>query len=258
MINFGIIKETISSLFINESIENGNLNSTYKGYVELLKNSEILKQEFFVYKTLEETKFENKEIAKVFLDKILDPFKNYTYNEVLNEHAKIKNVVGNPNKVDDDKRELFIAIDNLILSSTKDGLFKKEVTNNFEKSLSLVLDFITQPQVLETEEEYEISEEDLGYIKSEDVLEKSMELYEDEYSSQLNDVQKSFINELFKSTDEDKVIVFEKLKKHVIDTLVEDTTSDEHLLNECIAKITKMKFNESTYYENVTELLEFC
>lgn len=258
MINFGIIKETLSSIFINESIETGGVNSTYKGYVELLKNSEILKQEFKVYKTLEDTKFENKDIAKVFLDKILEPFKNYTYNEVLNEVAKIKNLVSNPDRVEESKRELFMAIDNLILSSTKDGIFKEPVKSNFEKSLNTVLTFITEPQVLETEDEDEISEEELGYIKSDDIMEKSLELYEEEYSEHLNESQKEFIGKLFNSEDSEKPLVFEEIKRYVINKLTEDTESDEHLINECIAKVAKMKYNENNFYDNITDLLEFC
>jgi hypothetical protein len=258
MINFGIINEALNSLFVNESIENGGLNSTYKGYVDLIKNSEILKQEFKVYKTLEDTKFENKDIAKVFLDKILEPFKNYTYNEVLNEVAKIKNLVSNPERIEDTKRDLFIAIDNLILSSTKDGIFKEPVKNNFEKSLNTVLTFITEPQVLETEDEDEISEEELGYFKSDDIMDKSVELYEEEYGEQLNEMQKEFIGKLFKSEDNEKPLVFEQIKQHVLNVLVEDKTSDPQLIDSCIAKVTKMKFNENNFYENVTDLLEFC
>jgi hypothetical protein len=260
MINFGIIKETLSSLFLKESNQYGDTNAAYKSYVELLKNSEILKQEFKVYKTLEDTKFENREIAKIFLEKILEPFKSYTYNEVTTEITKLKNLVTNPEKLEDDKSMLFTSIDNLILSSTKDGIFKPDVKDNFEKSLNTVLTYITQPQVLENqfEEEEEMSEEELGYIKSDEIMEKSLELYENEYSEQLNETQKDFIGKLFKTTDEEKPLIFEQIKQHVINKLTEDTDSDEQLINECIAKIVKMKFNENLFYENVTDLLDFC
>lgn len=258
--NFGFIKNKINSLFLNESEDFKNTNKVYGSYVELLKNSPVLKQEFYVYKTLEDTKFENKDIAKMFIEKIFQPFSSYTYSEVKNENDKLKNIIGNDvNSVDDENKKSFLeSINNIILAYTKDGLLKDDVKSTFENSMNCILNTVTQPTVLEKGEDDEKNDiiDELGYdVSSEELAEKTYDIFKDEYQSELSEKQMKYVSELF-DDNVDECDLFEKVKKEVIDGLVDDKESDEQMINECIAKVTKMKYKKESFHEDITNLLE--
>jgi hypothetical protein len=247
-LNFGILKENINTLLLTENFDNTN---SYKGYVDLLKSSTILKNEFFIYNTLENTNFNNKEIAIVYLNKLLDPFKSYSYNEVCEENKKLANVMGDVKPISDESKKLFFeAINNLILASTQDGIYK---IKDFEKSMEVVLTKITQPEVLESE--INDDEIDMGYIKSDELYETSLKIYEDTFFESLNDKQKEIISEIFSKDENDYNLIFEEVKKHVIDSLTDDIENDEETINECIVKISRTKYNPTNFYNDITDFL---
>jgi len=248
-LNFGILKENINTLLLTENFDN---TSSYKGYVDLLKTSNILKNEFFIYNTLENTNFNNKEIAIVYLNKLLDPFKTYTYNEVCEENKKLANVVTNVTPITDESKKIFFeAINNLILASTQDGIYK---IKDFEKSMEVVLTKITQPEVLESEINDE-TDIDMGYIKSDELYETSLKIYEETFFESLNVKQKEIISEIFSKDENEYNVIFEEVKKHVINSLTDDIENDEETINECIVKISRTKYNPGNFYNDITDFL---
>lgn len=256
--DFGTLKDKFNSLFLNENEELKKDNSSYRDYIELLKTSPILKNEFYVYKTLESTKFKDKDVAKLFLSKLLEPFKEFTVNDVNNEHSKLKNVLPSNNyNVDETKHVFFKSIDNLILASTKDGIYKPEINNNFEDSINVVIHNITDGNVLEKDDVDNLKIEELGYeINSDELYETSVDLFNSEYSDELNEQQIEFLNEILSVEKEGEPVLFERIKKYVIDKLAEDVTSDKQMIDECILTVTRMKYNESNFNDDSTNLLE--
>ena len=71
----------------------------------------------------------------------------------------------------------------------------------------------------------------------------------------LNDKQKEIISEIFSKDENDYNLIFEEVKKHVIDSLTDDIENDEETINECIVKITRTKYNPTNFYNDITDFL---
>jgi len=241
--NFKTIKDSVTRI-IFESYNTGDqqLTSVYKGFLNEVKKSPILKTLYAVYSNVENTTFTDKDTAEIFLNENLFSFGSFSKKDIISATNEIKSTLKeHTGEVVEDK--LF----ELILESTKDRKL-----SNLHKKAEL---FNTVASTLVKEEV--IKEE----VKKVDVtvVNRAIEILNEKYSF-FNEREQGILKAFLKKDESSKKEHYNELisetKKLVKRLLAEsEDESLENLLVLTEEKLNKLKYNSELRITDYVDLI---
>ena len=216
-------------------------------FLDTIKNSPLLQLEFKVFNSIDCKHIENESIATRYIDNNIKLFEIYTIEEIDEERGKLNEFLGEDKTPDNDKVELYEAIDILISESLEcpDSVDVDRVHEAFV----VVLNHVKKPK-------NEIINENELIDIDEDIIEIAVDKFNERYST-LNENDKNLLQELIKSDNEKKESIFNEYKENCLKTLNEIDDKETHdSVAKAIKKIDEMSFTPENINESIIDLYE--
>lgn len=250
--NFGVIKATFTT-YMNES-ENLHAKEMFGNFMKLIKESKFLRNEFEIYKNLENKHIPNENLAIKYIDENINLISGkFTIADYNNAQSSLEKLVeGLTIKVSSSKKEFYDHIDSMIHES----LAPTPDVDKLHESFSFVLEFVknNKPKLIEAS----VVENGIGSIPKEFLIKKAIEKFNEKYAS-LNESDKSLFKSIVSTKIDEKQTVFSSLKEETLTSLkslIGRDTNIDSKVNESITKITNMSFNGDTYTKDILSLNE--
>jgi hypothetical protein len=264
--NLGIVKTSLLS----------NLNETasIKQFVNLLKESPLLKLEYSIFENIASKHIPNEDLAIKYIDENIKLLKDAGFTRELFEveNKKFLPLVEGVKFSNTDKRELFEKIHTLLYESLPGK--KTTNVNKLHDAFTVVLEYVKTnvPNVIV--ETIELPTELAGINANEFIVGKSIEAFNEKYAGMLSEDEVIVLKSVIAESISAKETTFNMIKENTISFLSEfitelkgkeDADINEQRevstyierTNQSIEAINKMKFNESTYLNDVTKLIDF-
>lgn len=246
----------IANLIISNKLKESYLNDKLIGeskkvafdFFDVVKNSPALQLEFRIYNAIEEQHIENELLASQYIDKAIKLFEIFSIEEIEAERQKL-NVFINEDSLpkDNEKVELYLAIDNLI----RESLFDNENVDidKMHESFVVVLNYVKKPKKTLLENV------DVELI-NEDILEIATNKFNEKYAGLIEE-DKKLLQTLIKSTGEEKKNLLETYKTETL-TILEGFTDDKakDSIAKAIQKIKEMVYSQNNVDDNIIGLHE--
>jgi len=250
-VNIGIVNLIISNK-LKDSYFNNNLIEESKkltfDFFDAVKNSPILQLEFKVFNNIENKHIEDDLVATRYIDNNIKLFEVYTIREIEAERQKLNQfIVEEGAPTNDDRVQLYNAIDNLIKESLNDN--DKIDVDNIHESFTFVLNHVKQPKM-------KLVEAVEAKVINEEIIEIAVDKFNQKYES-LNEEDKNLLQKLIKSNDVEKQELLESYKVENL-TILEGINKDsvkENILK-AIQKIKEMKYNKANVDDDIISLHE--
>ena len=147
-INIGIANLIVSSKLKDSYLNNDLIEESKKvafNFFDIVKTSPILQLEFKVFNNIDNKHIGNDSLATRYIDNNIKLFEVYTIDEINKEHEKL-NVFLTEGIIpdNDEKIQLYTAIDNLIKESLTD--YDKVDVDDIHESFNVVLTHIKEPK----------------------------------------------------------------------------------------------------------------
>ena len=235
MENFGKIKLIQANKYINES----SVDSITK-FMNIIKKSNKLQKEFQIYKSLENAHIPKEMLAMKHIDR------NISNRSILLNESELEKIqeFNEDVSIDPKKETLYESIHILLHDDNPDKIHEAYV---------VVLEHIktNKPIVEENEIKYPQG------IDKEIILEMAVKKFNDKFSSMSVDERELF-NKLSTSTFDEKKELFESLKQETIDLTTDgDNNGFEDKINEAIASINKIEFNNDSANGSIIKLTNY-
>lgn len=252
--NFGFAKAIVSNKLGNEFLNEGEVKSKdlARTFLEVIKESELLQQEFKIFETIENKHIANDALATRYIDETIKLFENFTKQEMLDAHENLSQFIDETFiDLDPKKKELYEAIDVLLYEKAKGG---NPDIDAIHEAFETVLEYIKSNVPTANEDNtFTLIDESLNL---EDVVHKSIEKFNQKYST-LNENQRTVLNKLVFGNDKEKKELFESLKEENINILSQiNKNGIEDKINESISRISKMEFNQDTLVKDIVSLCD--
>jgi hypothetical protein len=221
MNKFGILKTKILKK-LTESYSNKNKGEV-KDILNTIKENKDFKEMYLFYEEIENKYFDDKEIAKLYVEEIQSVLKDKSdkiasFTKKLN--TKLKDVEINENE----------------LYSNLDFLVQEENLNNVDKKIiakkKLVEHLTTKKEIVKKEETQLVENENLLYA----VLANNFNVL---YNNSLNESQKKELQGILSLTDEDLEVKISDLKESILGQV--GSILSESKDNDLTGKLTKVK-----------------
>jgi hypothetical protein len=238
MNSFGKIKSKILKKLI-ESYSTDN-KSEMKTIIKSIKNNKDFKELYLFYEEIENKYFEDKELAKLYIQEINTILKN-KYNNIAEFCNELDNKMG---KIEIEENELYSSIDQLIEDDNLNNIDKKVIA---KKKL---VDYLTKKkEIKESEKTVHTTNENLLHA----VLSNNFNVL---YGSTLSEEQKEeFKNIVSMSKDEitEKTKELKESLNSKIDSLLSESTDNEisNKLNKVRDEINNKDESRVNYYRLV-------
>jgi hypothetical protein len=264
--NLGIVKTSLLS----------NLNETasIKQFVNLLKESPLLKLEYSIFENIASKHIPNEDLAIKYIDENVKLLKDAGYTRELfeAENKKFLPLIEGVQFSNTDNKELFEKIHTLLYESLPGK--KTTNVNKLHDAFAFVLEHVktNEPKVIV---ETVTLPAELNQINANDfIVGKSIAAFNEKYSSLLSEDEVLVLKSVIAESLSAKENTFNLIKENTISFLTEfidelkgkeDVDINEQRevatyierTNQSIEAISKMKFNESTYLNDVTKLIDF-
>lgn len=252
MYNFGQIKETYNKIYL-ESFKSSDSKKkkVFEYYINKLKNSSILKEEFECYSSIQNSNFTNELDSQIFIQENVSIIKNFDQKELNILHNDlIKNLVKNNYKLVESSNERVVIFESLLN------------TEKNSKNLSKITESITKLRnalVKEVSEEKDIKENVLlpTNILSNILVNKFNSKY-----GELDETTKDLIKVSLNGSKKEKSELFNSTLKECVDLVnvklkesIDDLELKEKLL-QTKERLLEMSFNEEQYIEDLTKLVD--
>lgn len=258
VMNFGTIKDIYAKIlvdsYINESKESDKYKKTYKNFIKMISENQILRTQFIVYKNIENGYLPSEVSASDYLKENISLFDKFTKKGIIKENEKLfskvpseyffeQNYVGNK-----EKKELHEAIHNLIILEKK-----AETINTLHESFEYVKKWLTIPkQILEIKK---------PKIDADKFLNIAVEKYNEKYSN-LSEEEKKVLKTIISSDRTEKETLLKDMVKESI-TLINnalrefsDNIEIKSRLLEAKDVVYNIEFNEETYKEDIFKIYD--
>jgi hypothetical protein len=240
------ISDKLKESYFNSDLINESKNITDE-FLKVLKNSPLLMLEFKVFNNIENKTIDNDTVCTRFIDNNIKLFETFTVDEIHEEHEKLAKFIIKDIKVDKEKEKLYNSITNLIVESVSS--FDEIDVDDIHES------FITVLNHLKKEKKKPILSETTLYVNK-DVIEIAINKFNDRYSD-LNEDDRKLIKYLINTTLDEKVIMFEKYKNIVLESVTKlniDKYGDK--INLAVNRINEMKTDCEIIDDNIIKLHE--
>jgi hypothetical protein len=221
MNNFGKIKTKILAK-LTESYSSNNKNEM-KEVLKTIKENKDFKEMYLFYEEIENKHFEDKEVAKLYVEELSNVLKN-----------KSKNITEFCNSLD--KKLGKIEINENDLYTTVDQLLEDDNLNNIDKKVlakkKLVDHLLKKKEIKETKNSQYSANENLLHA----VLANNFNVL---YNNTLNENQKEELKNILSLSNEDLEIKTRELKEDILSKV--ESMISESKENEFINKLTNVK-----------------
>lgn len=221
MNKFGVLKTKILKK-LTESYSNKNKNEV-KDILNTIKENKDFKEMYLFYEEIENKYFDDKEIAKLYVEEIQSVLKdksNKIASFTKNLNAKLKDVEINEN-------ELYSNLDLLVQEENLSNVDKKIIAKK-----KLVEHLTTKKEIVKKEETQLVENENLLYA----VLANNFNVL---YNNSLNESQKKELQGILSLTDEDLENKIGDLKESILGQV--GNILSESKDNDLTGKLTKVK-----------------
>ena len=216
-------------------------------FLDVIKNSPLLQLEFKVFNSIENKIIESEILAKDYIDEQIKLFEIYTIEEIDIEREKLIQFVSENVLPDDNKINLYHAIDNLI-NETLESPQNKDI-DKMHESLVLVLEHIRTPKKALLENV------DVELI-NEDIIEIGVRKFNEKYK-ELNEDDKDLLKKLIKLSDKEKESLLESMKSENLTILnCVDKKNAKDNIEKAINKINEMIYDKKDVDDNIIGLHE--
>jgi len=251
-VNIGIANLIISNKLKESSFNNKLIGESKKiafDFFEIVKNSPVLQLEFKVFNNIESKHIENELFAKEYVDNSIKIFEVYTIEEIEAERQKLNPFISEDVlPVDNEKIQLYMAIDTLIKESLK--VSDKVDVDKIHESFTLVFNHIKSPKKALLEN---VDVEPLN----EDVIEIAVGKFNKKYAS-LDESDRDLLRTLIKSTTEEKKALLETSKTETLAILEGiDKKNVQDNIAKAIEKIKEMVYDSKNVDDNIIGLHDF-
>lgn len=246
--NFKTIKDSVTRIiFESHNTQNSDMTLVWKGFVNELKASPILKTLYIVYTNIENNKFADKDTAEIFLNENLFSFGSFSKAQILNESTRIKSLI--KEHVTEFKEDILFE---LILESAKDRKLS-DLSKKAELFRQVVNSLIKEADIVKEE------------VKSVSpaVIKRAMQILNEKYSF-LNEGERGILNAFLCKDEEKKKNLYESLVneniKMIKRKLIENQTDDEELtelLTLTEEKLKTLEYNSDTPISAFSDLINF-
>ena len=221
MNKFGVLKTKILKK-LTESYSNKN-KSEVKDILNTIKENKDFKEMYLFYEEIENKYFDDKEIAKLYVEEIQSVLKDKSdkiagFTKKLN--TKLKEVEINEN-------ELYSNLDLLVQEENLTNIDKKIIAKK-----KLVEHLTTKKEIVKKEETQLVENENLLYA----VLANNFNVL---YNNSLNESQKKELQGILSLTDEDLEVKISDLKESILGQV--GSILSESKDNDLTGKLTKVK-----------------
>jgi hypothetical protein len=221
MNKFGVLKSKILKK-LTESYSNKNKNEV-KDILNTIKENKDFKEMYLFYEEIENKYFDDKEIAKLYVEEIQSVLKDKSekiasFSKNLN--TKLKDVEINEN-------ELYSNLDLLVQSENLSNVDKKIIAKK-----KLVEHLTTKKEIVKKEETQLVENENLLYA----VLANNFNVL---YNNSLNESQKKELQGILSLTDEDLEVKIGDLKESILGQV--GNILSESKDGDLTGKLTKVK-----------------
>jgi hypothetical protein len=238
MNKFGVLKTKILKK-LTESYSNKN-KSEVKDILNTIKENKDFKEMYLFYEEIENKYFDDKEIAKLYVEEIQSVLKDKSdkiasFTKKLN--TKLKDVEINEN-------ELYSNLDFLVQEENLSNVDKKIIAKK-----KLVEHLITKKEIVKKEETQLVENENLLYA----VLANNFNVL---YNNSLNESQKKELQGILSLTDEDLEVKISDLKESILGQVgsILNESNDTGLtskLTKVKDEVNEMKPSKFNYYRLV-------
>jgi len=259
--NIGIVNLIISNELKNSYFSNTLIEESKKtafSFLDIIKNSPILQLEFKVFDNIENKHIDNDIIATRYIDNNIKLFEVYTLDEIEEERKKLnqfitEDILLDLNEGNIKKVSLYNAIDCLIQESLNN--YDKIDVDAIHESFTLVLNHIKEPKNLS--EKILVESDD---IINDDIIEIAIDKFNNRYET-LNEEDKTLLQKLIKSTNEEKKVLLDEYKNEnliILETINENNSKDieKNKINNAISKINEMVYNLESVDDDIIILYE--
>ena len=221
MNKFGVLKTKILKK-LTESYSNKN-KSEVKDILNTIKENKDFKEMYLFYEEIENKYFDDKEIAKLYVEEIQSVLKDKSEkiaSFTKNLNTKLKEVEINEN-------ELYSNLDLLVQEENLSNVDKKIIAKK-----KLVEHLTTKKEIVKKEETQLVENENLLYA----VLANNFNVL---YNNSLNESQKKELQGILSLTDEDLEVKISDLKESILGQV--GSILNESKDSDLTGKLTKVK-----------------
>jgi len=251
MYNFGQIKETYNKIYLESfSGKDKKKKSLFNFYLKKLRESEVLKEEFECYNAVQTNNFSDPLTSQLFIEQSINIIKNLNQEELKKYHDELIKTL-NENNV------------KLISPSDEKITIFEELLNleNKSKNLNKLSESITKLRnslVKEGSEQDNVN----GVSLPTNVLSNLLVNKFNSKYSDLDEGSKNLIKVLLNGGENEKTELFNSTLKECVELVnnkLKESYSDLELKDKLLQtkeRLLEMSFNNETYIENLTKMLE--
>jgi len=244
--NFGDIKNAYNNILSEGVIEkNESKKNLFKGYVNSIKENEILKTQFLVYTNIENKVESDAAKATHFVNENIGLFSKFTKKQIMEANEKLVHDLLFEKYPD--KSELYENISKLIFTEKS----PKNIDEIVETT-SKIVNHIINNKPKEIVESIDLPSSMISAMM--------VEKYNSKYS-ELNEDERSILKVLIESTDEDKKDLLAKTTKDCISLINEKLDTNDLEIKEKLLKVKEKLLNENNelgddFIKKITKLNE--
>jgi len=250
MVNFGIIKDTFNNI-LSESIikKKSEDKKLFKQYIKLLKENQILKTQYFIYKNLESKKFNQVVDAKFYIKENIDLLKKLDKKKINKSNKKLLSLLKDK-KMNEENSKLYDHIDVLINTE------KTPTTlDRLRESTNYIKDRMIKENTEVVTEEYE------SVNLPPSVLTKmAVDRFNSKYSD-ISEDEKKILKSILNGSEENKKNIYDNLKLECIDLIdnkLQEST-DLGMKDKMLKvkdKLLRMSYNPDHYVDNIDKVYQ--
>jgi hypothetical protein len=256
MKNFGFIKSVYNEL-LSESIseKNSETKDVFKKYLKFIKENEILKTQFLIYKNIEDKIEENEAKAVEYIKENIALMNNYSKKEILESNKKLTKIISD--KIGTFKtmynesrmKPLHESITTLIFTEKNAATIDKII-----ESIGVASDYIKSQSVRSVKN----MNESLG-VSNEVLTSVVVDKYNETYD-QLSESAKKLIGVVVDSTENEKIEFYKNVLKECVDLVNTKLKEADLVLKETLLSLKEnlldRNFNIKTFEQDVLKMFK--
>jgi hypothetical protein len=236
MNNFGKIKSKLLKK-ITEAYEQGELKNNTKNLIKVVKKNKDFKEMYMFYEEIENKYFDDKEVAKLYVEEIGTILKQKATN--VKKFCEVINMSVHDTQIDEN--ELYDSIDQLLEADSLKNLDKKVIAKK-----KLVEHLTTKKDIKESEQGTYTANENLLHA----VLTNNFNVL---YMNNMNEEQKEELKSILSISNEDLISKTNELKESITDKVgsLLNESSDEDFkgkLKKVKDEVDGMDLSKYNYY----------
>lgn len=249
MVNFELIKKNI----YNNLNEDSKSVSNFKSKLSIIKESDILNNEYHLYKGIKEYVHINNGITISFLKEIFSYFDSYTIQDINEAHSTLMEGISLTNQ---SIEPIDISINTLLEFHLNGEYNKPSMIKKYNKAVNEIVEFIkNNPLQVNTEinEQESVSNYNFNLKQIIPIVSKN---FNEKYSNFLSEEEMTYLVDLSTLNENKEMDVLNIFKSRAIESLSNDKELDSIMVNECVDKIKSINYNSDTFYNDLISIYD--